>query len=81
MALSKLLSRQAGAQLQFLVVDEGFGALDSAGREDIISAINSVKEDFEKILVITHIEEFKEAFQTRVEVKKDEAGSKLEVIG
>jgi len=80
-ALSKLLSRQAGAQLQFLVVDEGFGALDSAGREDIISAINSVKEDFEKILVITHIEEFKEAFQTRVEVKKDEAGSKLEVIG
>src|SRR4030065_2939712 len=32
-ALSKLLARRAGAQLQMLVIDEGFGTQDTEGRE------------------------------------------------
>lgn len=79
-AISKLLSRRAGAKLEFLVVDEGFGALDTAGREDIISAINSVRDEFKKILVITHIEDFKSAFENQILVSKDEKGSRIEMV-
>jgi exonuclease SbcC len=39
-----------------------------------------VKHDFAKILVITHIDELKDAFPTRIEVEKTEHGSALHVI-
>ncbi|MFH2105481.1 MAG: SMC family ATPase [Parcubacteria group bacterium] len=80
-ALSKLLANRAGAKLQFLVIDEGFGTQDNAGRESIIEAINSISDDFAKILVITHIQELKNAFATRIEVVKDQAGSHYEIVG
>jgi len=74
-ALSKLLAKRAGAPLPTLIVDEGFGTQDSTGRGKLVEAINSIQDDFEKILVITHIEELKEAFETRIEVTKTEEGS------
>ena len=74
-ALSKLLARRAGAPLPTLIIDEGFGTQDSTGREKLVEAINSIQDDFEKIMVITHIEELKDAFSTRIEVTKTEEGS------
>ena len=74
-ALSKLLARRAGARLQTLVIDEGFGTQDAQGRERLVEAINSIQDDFEMILVITHIEELKDAFPVRIEVTKTEGGS------
>jgi len=79
-ALSKLLANRAGAKLQFLVIDEGFGTQDSLGRESLIEAINSVTSDFAKIIVITHIQELKDAFPVRIEVTKNGNGSRYEVI-
>jgi len=61
-AISKLLARRAGAQLQTLVIDEGFGSQDSQGRSLVVEAINSIQHDFERIIVITHIEELKDLF-------------------
>ncbi|HID62853.1 MAG TPA: SMC family ATPase, partial [Anaerolineae bacterium] len=65
-ALSKLLARRAGARLQTLVIDEGFGTQDTQGRERLVEAINSIREDFEKIIVITHIEELRDLFPVRI---------------
>ena len=78
-ALSKLLARRAGAPLPTLIIDEGFGTQDIAGIEKIKEAINSIQDDFEKILVITHIEELRDAFPTRIDVIKTAQGSTLEV--
>jgi exonuclease SbcC len=52
-AISKLLARRAGAQLQTLVIDEGFGSQDAQGRSLVIEAINSIQHDFERIIVVT----------------------------
>jgi len=79
-ALSKLLARRAGAPLPTLIIDEGFGSQDAGGRERLVEAINSIQDDFEKILVITHIDEMKESFPVRIEVTKGADGSKVEVI-
>jgi exonuclease SbcC len=78
-ALSKLLAKRAGAPLPTLVIDEGFGTQDSAGIEKLKEAINSIQDDFDKILVITHIEELRDAFPTRINVIKTAEGSTLEV--
>ena len=81
LALSKLLTRRAGARLQFLVIDEGFGTQDVEGRTKIVEVLDTIKNDFEKILVITHLEELKEEFPVRIEVSKGSSGSSFEVVG
>jgi len=78
-ALSKLLARRAGAPLPTLIIDEGFGTQDSVGIEKIKEGINSIQDDFEKIIVITHMEELKDAFPARIDVIKTAEGSTLEV--
>jgi exonuclease SbcC len=78
-ALSKLLARRAGAQLQTLVIDEGFGTQDAVGRDRLVEAINSIAGDFARIMVITHIEELKDAFPVRIEVTKTASGSQFTV--
>jgi exonuclease SbcC len=79
-ALSKLLARRAGAQLQMLVIDEGFGTQDNEGRDGVIDAINAVRDDFACILAITHIEELKDVFNVRIEVEKTGEGSEITVV-
>ena len=78
-ALSRLLARRAGAPLPTLIIDEGFGTQDADGIEKLKEAINSVQDDFQKILVITHIDELKDAFPTRIDVIKKADGSTIEV--
>lgn len=76
-ALSQLLARRAGTQLQTLIVDEGFGALDAQGREHLVEAIHQVQDDFKCVLVVTHIEELKDAFPARIEIVKRPDGSEI----
>ncbi|MFC1913971.1 AAA family ATPase [Chloroflexota bacterium] len=78
-ALSKLLAKRAGAPLPTLIIDEGFGTQDSTGIERLKGAINSIQDDFEKIIVITHIEELRDAFPARIDVVKTAEGSTLSV--
>ncbi len=78
-ALSRLLAQRAGARLQTLVIDEGFGSQDPEGRQRLIEAINSIRPDFAKILVITHIDELKDAFPVRIEVTKEATGSTIQI--
>jgi exonuclease SbcC len=78
-ALSMLLVRQAGASLPILIIDEGFGTQDSSAREKLVEAINSIQDDFEKIIVITHLEEMKDKFETLINVTKTANGSMISI--
>jgi exonuclease SbcC len=78
-ALSMLLVRQAGASLPILIIDEGFGTQDNSAREKLIEAINSIQDDFEKIIVITHLEEMKDKFETLINVTKTANGSMISI--
>jgi exonuclease SbcC len=74
-ALSRLLAHRAGTRLQTLVVDEGFGSQDQDGRDRIVEAIQAIQPEFEKILVITHLEDLRDRFPVRIEVSKTPQGS------
>jgi exonuclease SbcC len=78
-AISRLLARRAGAQLQTLFIDEGFGSQDAQGLALVVEAINSIQSDFERILVITHVEELKDLFPARIDVTKTANGSRVQV--
>ena len=74
-ALSKVLAKRSGVPLPIVIIDEGFGTQDQNGIEHLKEAIAAIANDFEKIFVITHIEELKEFFPSRINVRKDADGS------
>ena len=79
-ALSHVLANRAGAKLRTLVIDEGFGSQDAAGRDKLINAINVIKSDYDKVLVITHIPELIESFPVQLRVEKSLDGSKVRIL-
>jgi exonuclease SbcC len=80
LALARLLAQRAGTSLQMLIVDEGFGTQDAEGCDRLIAAINAITPDFACILTVTHMPQFKEAFQHRIEVFKTNQGSQLKLL-
>ena len=67
--------------MRTLVIDEGFGTQDSQGLERLVEVIKAIQEDFAKIIVITHLRELKNAFDTHIEIKKDPLlGSTYQIV-
>ncbi|HLI28012.1 MAG TPA: SMC family ATPase [Chloroflexota bacterium] len=79
-ALAKLVARRAGVPLQLLIIDEGFGTQDAEGIERIVEAIKAIQDDFQHILVVTHLAEMKEVFPARIEVRKTRQGSQFQIV-
>ena len=79
-ALSKLLASRSGAPLRALFLDEGFGTQDVDGRNRLTDALSSIQDEFDLILVITHVEQIKEAFPVRIEINKSDSGSSIQTI-
>lgn len=80
LALARLLTQRAGATLQLLIVDEGFGTQDAQGCDRLIAAISAISDEYACILMVTHMPNLKEAFQTRIEVSKTEQGSQVQLV-
>lgn len=78
-ALSKFLAHRAGAEIKLFVLDEGLGACDQANRQAVMQAIQTVAQEFGKVLVITHIAELQDALPQRIEVTKGPDGSKVRI--
>jgi len=78
-AISRLLVRRAGASMPILIIDEGFGTQDSASLEKLIDAINYIQDDFEKIFIITHLEELRDKFPVIINVTKTGEGSTISI--
>ena len=79
-SLSKLLAARAGAPLPILFIDEGFGSQDADGQGRLTDVIQSIQSQFEKIIVITHIDQMKDTFEDRIEVLKTQYGSTFSII-
>jgi exonuclease SbcC len=78
-AISKLLTRRAGTALQTLIIDEGFGSQDEEGLARIMSSLYAIQNDFSKIIIVSHLNEFKENFPVHFVVEKSSAGSTVRI--
>jgi len=79
-AISKLLAKRAGASLQLLIIDEGFGSQDEEGLSNIMDAIHKIQDDFAKVIVVSHLNTMKDQFPTQLNVLKTPQGSIVRTI-
>lgn len=79
-AISKLLARRAGTSLQTLIIDEGFGSQDDEGLQRIMDALYTIQDDFEKIIIVSHLSTMKEQFPVHFVVNKKPNGSVVTVF-
>lgn len=79
-AISKLLARRAGTSLQTLIIDEGFGSQDDEGLSRIMDALYTVQDDFEKVIIVSHLATMKEQFPVHYYIHKNPNGSTVTVI-
>ncbi len=63
-----------------LFIDEGFGALDDTGLDNVVSALAELENSGIMIGIITHNKELASRFPYRIEVEKDERGSRVKGV-
>jgi DNA repair exonuclease SbcCD ATPase subunit len=60
------------------VIDEAFDSLDSEYMASLVSILEHLKQQFDTVIVITHIDSFKDVVDYTIEIERDDAGySKL----
>lgn len=79
-AISKLLARRAGTELQTLIIDEGFGSQDEEGLSHIMDAIYAIQSEFAKIIIVSHLSALKDQFPVHFIVEKRTTGSCVRVV-
>lgn len=79
-AISKLLARRVGTALQTLIIDEGFGSQDEEGLSLIMDVIHKVQDDFEKVIVVSHLPAMRDQFPVHFNVEKGPSGSCVSVV-
>ena len=76
-ALAELLARRAGARVDWLTIDEGFGSQSDEYLPLVIEAVQSVASRFGMVLVISHVKQVQEAFEQTILFRPD--GESVEV--
>lgn len=66
-ALAELLARRAGAKVDWLTIDEGFGSQSDEFLPMVIDAVKAVASRFGLVLVISHVKAVQEAFEQKIE--------------
>lgn len=79
-AISKLVARRAGTALQTLIIDEGFGSQDEEGLSLMMDALYKIQDDFEKIIIVSHLPFMKDHFPVHFTIEKGPTGSNVSVI-
>jgi len=81
LATMKAISSYKGKSMpNILIVDEGFGPLDQENMKALIDGIKDLKNVFEQIFIITHIDQVKEEFEQRLIVEETPKGSIIKRI-
>lgn len=68
-ALAELLARRAGARVDWLTIDEGFGSQSDEYLPLVIEAVKSVANRFGMVLVISHVKQVQEAFDQQIQFR------------
>ena len=79
-ALSKILAKRSGSSIRIFIIDEGFGSQDGVAIELIVQMLNSLQDDFDLIIIVSHLPFLKEEFPVHFVVDKNLNGSKITII-
>lgn len=79
-AISYILANYSGVELSVLFIDEGFGTQDKESVLRFVECINRIRDDFKKIIVITHMDELKDYFESNIQIEKINDVSRVTTI-
>ncbi|MCT2243951.1 SbcC/MukB-like Walker B domain-containing protein, partial [Rothia kristinae] len=71
-------ARAGGVQIDTLFVDEGFGSLDEDTLEDVMDAIDGLRENGRVIGLISHVADLRARIPQHLRVRRTPAGSLIE---
>lgn len=74
LAISQLISKAAGTEGGFIILDEIFGSQDPIRKNAIMEALTTLAKQYQQIILITHIEDIKDQVENLIEVVEDEKG-------
>jgi exonuclease SbcC len=80
LALGEVFARRKGANIETLIADEIFGALDPEGVEDVKQVFRELRKKFKFIGVISHINETKDIFETQLLFEKGRNGTIVRML-
>ena len=79
-ALSHMLAERAGQRFSLLMLDEVFGSLDESRRSNVLALLEKLRQRFEQIIIITHLDDVKEGVQHLIQIDYDEAQGSAVVL-
>jgi DNA repair protein SbcC/Rad50 len=72
LAISQMIADRSGQPFSLLVLDEVFGSLDAARRDNVLELLHRLEDRFEQVILITHIESVREGVDRVIMVRYDE---------
>jgi DNA repair protein SbcC/Rad50 len=69
---------QGARRIESVIIDEGFGSLDRDGRDDMIEELNELQEQLQRIILVSHQEEFASAFRNGYRVELEDGASRAQ---
>jgi exonuclease SbcC len=71
-AISQMIAERAGQTLSTLFLDEVFGSLDLERRDNVIQLLQKLRDRFEQVILITHVETVREGLDHVIRLEYDE---------
>lgn len=79
LSLAETLAARGGADLDAIIIDEGFGTLDNESLDTVASVLEDLSGGL-MVGVITHVKELASRAPVRYEVTREPTGSKVELV-
>lgn len=76
-ALARLLAHRRGAESRLLALDEP-SYLDGAGMNALLDVLRTLLDDFDTILVVSHVPELRDSLDQTITVVKDSSRSRID---
>jgi exonuclease SbcC len=72
LAISQMIAERAGQSFSLLILDEIFGSLDEARRHNVVELLRRLRDRFEQVILITHIDTVREGVDRVISLRYDE---------
>lgn len=79
LAIGRYTSHEA-RHVESVIIDEGFGSLDKAGSDDMIQELNALRQQLSRIILVSHQDEFANAFSNRYSFKLVDGASYVSLM-
>jgi exonuclease SbcC len=80
LAMSQMIAERAGHPLSLLILDEVFGSLDVARRDNVVQLLHRLQDQFDQVILITHIDGIRESLDQVLRVEFDERTGASRVV-